>query len=67
MKFTRVFIPCHKTLISPLYQMLVFYVFNTDVAIFHFHLKKAENMPLPTSTFLSLSPHIMLHKWLKFF
>jgi len=42
MKFTRVFILCYKTLISLSYQMLVFYFFNIDLAIFHFLKEKLK-------------------------
>jgi hypothetical protein len=47
--------------------MLAVYVFNTAVAIFEIKIKEAENFPLTTPPFISLSPHIKLQQWLKLF
>jgi len=52
-KFTRVFIPCHKTLRLSSLKILGFFVFNTGVVVSNLKLK-AENMPPKRSTFISL-------------
>jgi hypothetical protein len=65
MKFTRIFILCHKTLGFTTHKILVLFGFNTDATICQQEIK-AEKMPIKWNTFIS-SPQIMLQLWLKMF